>query len=72
MMKNPHTVIFRDVRVVSGYKGDPVVCGYVNATNSYGGYGGESRFVSAFGMVYVLVRDKANAEGLSAWGDYCD
>jgi hypothetical protein len=72
MMKNPHSVQFRNVRVVDGHQGKPVVCGYVNAHNAYGAYAGESRFVSAFGMVYVLSRDKPNTEGLSAWTDYCE
>jgi hypothetical protein len=72
MMKNPASTVFRDVRYVSGYKGQPVVCGYVNADNSYGKTAGESRFVAAFDMIYLLESSSKSIEAKSAWNDYCD
>ena len=44
-LKDPESAQFRGLRVVS-YAGGAVVCGEVNAKNSYGGYGGFARFVA--------------------------
>ena len=48
-LKDPESARFTDVarRTVPNVKGDPtdVVCGMVNAKNSYGGYGGAKPFV---------------------------
>lgn len=42
-LKDPESAKFRNVRV-SPYMGGYVVCGEVNAKNSYGGYTGFTRF----------------------------
>lgn len=51
-MKDPDSVRFRAVRVVR-YGTGAVVCGEVNAKNSYGGYTGFSPFVGAPSRVIV-------------------
>jgi hypothetical protein len=45
MLKDPASAQFRNVRVVDHAKGK-VVCGEVNAKNSYGGYVGFTLFVA--------------------------
>lgn len=46
-LKDPASAQFREVRLVS-YRGDGrVVCGQVNAKNSYGGYVGFKRFIAS-------------------------
>ena len=71
MMKNPRAAVFRDVRVVPGQGGKPIVCGYVSATKSPAAHLGESRFVTSNEAVYVLGLDKPNVEGLAVWNSYC-
>lgn len=45
-LKDPESAQFRSVRV-SNFRGDKVICGEVNAKNSYGGYVGFKRFVAS-------------------------
>lgn len=45
-LKDPLSAQFRNVRLVD-YAGGKVVCGEVNAKNSYGGYVGFKRFVAS-------------------------
>lgn len=71
MLKNPDTAKFRNVTIDRKTK---AVCGYVNGANSYGGYGGESRFVSTDDMVYLVKQpdDGANPAGSAAIYNNCD
>ena len=50
-LKDPYSANFRDVRANISEVGKPVVCGSVNAKNSYGAYSGYKRF-------YFTARDK--------------
>lgn len=43
-LKDPTSVLFRDVRVVKNTEGKKTVCGEVNAKNIYGGYVGFKSF----------------------------
>lgn len=45
-LKDPTSVLFRDVRVVTNTEGKKTVCGEVNAKNTYGGYVGFKPFYS--------------------------
>lgn len=45
-----------------------VVCGFVNAKNSFGGYGGEQAFVVVDGVPYL---QKASNEFQTNWDFYC-
>lgn len=44
-LRDPDSVRFTDI-VVSRSSGAPVVCGYVNAKNGFGGYVGKEPFIS--------------------------
>lgn len=45
-LKDPESAQFRNVRLV-GYNGSKVICGEVNAKNSYGGYVGHKKFIAS-------------------------
>lgn len=45
-LKDPNSAQFQNVRIVSFGSGK-VICGRVNAKNSYGGYGGFKKFVAS-------------------------
>lgn len=45
LLKDPDSAQFKDVRLVD-YRDGKVVCGRVNAKNSYGGYVGYKQFVA--------------------------
>lgn len=45
-LKDPSSAQFRNVRLAN-YMGGKVICGEVNAKNSYGGYVGFTRFVAS-------------------------
>lgn len=43
-LKDPDSVVFKNVRVVTNTKGEKSICGSYNAKNSYGGYVGYTGF----------------------------
>lgn len=43
-LKDPESARFADLRIGRTANGEPVVCGTVNAKNSYGGYTGAAPF----------------------------
>lgn len=45
-LKDPDSVIFKDIRAVTNTKGEKSICGSYNAKNSYGGYVGYKQFNS--------------------------
>ena len=58
-LKDPESAEFSSVKTVE-YQGSTVVCGYVNASNSFGGKSGLQRFVGAGDTVF-LEEDGASA-----------
>jgi len=57
MLKDPKSAEFRNVyfnRANLGGKTVPITCGEVNSKNSFGGYSGFTRFVSAGSAMTVL------------------
>jgi hypothetical protein len=68
-LKDPDSAQFRDV-FVSNTGGLPVVCGEVNAKNSFGGYGGFQRFISA-GTLQLVAKDMAAGEFDTSWVKFC-
>lgn len=57
---------------VSRKAGPPVVCGYVNSKNSFGGFTGKQRFVSASAAdTIVTEEDMADGEMDSLWSKVC-
>lgn len=63
-LKDPESAEFNSVHTVD-YQGSLVVCGYVNAKNSFGGKNGMQRFVGAGDTVF-LEEDGAKAVN-DAW-----
>jgi hypothetical protein len=71
MLKNPDSAKFRNVKINPKTQ---AVCGYINGTNAYGGYAGESKFVGAEGMIYLIKQpyDGKNEAGVAAYYAHCD
>lgn len=57
---------------VSRRSGSPVVCGFVNARNAFGGYAGHQRFVSAGPSLQVLGSDMQVGEMEKLWLKVCN
>jgi hypothetical protein len=68
-LKDRDSAEFRGV-YVSKASGHPVVCGYVNAKNSFGGYSGFQRFISA-GTIQVLASNMTQEEMDKTWKLLC-
>lgn len=68
-MKDPDSAEFRSSRV-SHKSGAPVVCGEVNANNSFGGKGGYQRFVAS-GDIIALEEQMADGEMDKTWAAVC-
>lgn len=51
--KDPYSAVFEGVYMGNAANGDPVVCGTVNAKNSYGAFVGRRRFYYLPGTPYV-------------------
>lgn len=68
-LKDPASAEFRN-SFVSNAIGAPVVCGEVNAKNSFGGYTGFQRFVSG-GSIQVVETDMAAGEMDKTWAQVC-
>jgi hypothetical protein len=67
-LKDPESAQFRNVAVY--YDIAPAVCGEVNSKNSFGGYAGFQRFVSA-GNINVLENDMQPGEMTKVWAQLC-
>lgn len=68
-MKDPGSVQFRGVAIYTG-AGSPVVCGEVNAKNSFGGYSGFQPFLGA-GERVVVPSDMAPGKFAREWAKMC-
>ena len=71
-LKDPDSALFKNVRLVDYFDGK-VICGDVNAKNSYGGYVGYTPFVAGvnaadiwFDTEYVVLSEASNAGLISA------
>lgn len=70
-LKDPGSAQFSGM-YVSRKGGSPIVCGYVNSKNSYGGYTGKQRFIgaSAAGMS-VTEDDMVAGDMAKVWARFC-
>ncbi|WP_333873085.1 hypothetical protein [Methylobacter sp.] len=68
-LKDPDSAKFQN-SFVSNLIGAPIVCGYVNAKNSFGGYTGFERFISG-GSIQVLESQMAKGEMSKSWATLC-
>lgn len=69
-MKDPDSAEFRS-SYLSRKSGAPVVCGEVNANNSFGGKGGYQRFVAS-GDIIALEEQMADGEMDKTWAAVCN
>ena len=56
LLKDPDSATFRSLRI-SKYNGFEVVCGEINAKNSYGGYVGYNKFVAGTTGATIFATD---------------
>lgn len=66
-LRDPDSAQFSNVHAIN-YDGQNIVCGYVNATNGFGGKSGQQRFVGA-GSAVFLEEDGADAVN-EAWSKF--
>ena len=69
-LKDPSSAQFRSVYFHRGADGIPVTCGEVNSKNSFGGYGGFQRFVTA-GKPELTFLEEQVADFGNAWNQFC-
>ena len=69
-LKDAGSAQFRSV-AIRQYKGAPLVCGEVNAKNSFGGYGGYQKFIFAGSMGTFLDEHMQPGEMTKAWSEFC-
>lgn len=71
-LKDPDSAQFRSVFFRRGPDGVPVACGEVNSKNSFGGYGGFQKFISAGkAELTFLEEEMADGEFAPAWNRFC-
>lgn len=69
-LKDPDSAEFKGSAVYRA-SGAPVVCGYVNAKNSFGGYTGWEEFIGGNGIV-IMENDMKNAQEFAkSWNKLC-
>lgn len=66
-LKDPESAVFQNQFI--GIKGAP--CGEVNAKNSFGGFGGFKRYISAGAELTVLESDMESSEFETSWRQIC-
>lgn len=69
-LKDPSSAQFRNVYFHEGADGIPMTCGEVNSKNSFGGYGGYQRFVSA-GKSELTFLEEEVADFSNVWNRLC-
>jgi len=70
LLKDPDSAKFRNIFVNKSKKGFTVVCGEVNAKNSFGGYTGFQRFISG-GTPDTTFLEESVADFPNAWNMLC-
>jgi len=60
-LKDPYSAKFEGIYVKSMEDGSPIVCGTVNAKNSYGAYGGMKEFYYAGGRASIVANRRTSA-----------
>lgn len=70
LLKDPSSAAFRNT-FVSRATGSPMVCGEVNAKNSFGGYVGYKRFIAGGSTIQLLESDMAPGEMNKTWAKIC-
>lgn len=69
-LKDPSSAQFRNVYFHRGADGIPMTCGEVNSKNSFGGYSGYQRFVSAGKPELTFLQEQV-ADFNTVWKRLC-
>lgn len=69
-LKDPSSAKFRNVYFHRGADNIPMTCGEVNSKNSYGGYGGFQKFVSAGNSELTFLEEQV-ADFNNVWNRFC-
>ena len=70
-LKDPDSAVFTGSKFYSGFKGAPIVCGYVNSKNSFGGFSGDQGFIAS-GDIITLEEDMVSSnEFWMTWQKVC-
>jgi hypothetical protein len=71
-LKDQDSARFRNVRFHKGKDGVPMTCGEVNSKNSFGGYGGFQKFISAGRAEFTFLSEQMDAaEFTKVWNQFC-
>lgn len=70
-LKDPSSAQFRNVYFHRGADGIPMTCGEVNSKNSFGGYGGYQKFVSAGKPEFTFLQEEV-ADFSNVWNRFCE
>jgi hypothetical protein len=71
-LKDPDSAQFQNVRFHENKDGVPMTCGEVNSKNSFGGYGGFQKFVSAGREELTFLSEQMdNREFAKVWNQMC-
>jgi len=71
-LKDPDSAQFRNVRFHRGKDGVPMTCGEVNSKNSFGGYGGFQKFVSAGRAELTFLSEQmTDGDFVEVWNRMC-
>lgn len=69
-LKDPNSAEFNGVYFSRGADNTPMTCGQVNSKNSFGGFVGFKRFISAGSPEFTFLEGEAK-DFSSAWKKYC-
>lgn len=69
-LKDPDSATFKDTYFFQGKDNAPMTCGQVNSKNSFGGFVGFQRFVSA-GSTELTFLETEVADFEAVWSRYC-
>lgn len=71
-LKDPSSAEFRGVYFNRGKDGLPVTCGEVNSKNSFGGYGGFQKFISAGSAELTFLAEQVDRDEFAkVWNKMC-
>ncbi|WP_155951994.1 hypothetical protein [Pseudoxanthomonas suwonensis] len=71
-LKDPGSAQFRGIYFHRGQDGVPITCGEVNSKNSFGGYSGFQRFISAGSAELTYLQEQMDArEFVTVWNRFC-
>jgi hypothetical protein len=71
-LKDPDSAKFQNVYFHQGKDGVPLTCGEINSKNSFGGYGGFQKFISAGQADLTFLQEQMDAsEFAKVWNEMC-